>query len=180
MPKSIVIIDNSNFYFKLKSLNLAHTQGFDYFNFIKFFTKGTKLTATYVCMAKIRADKDNSKAQMLMSKQQQLINRLARQKMLIQLGYLLPTSDGHFHEKGVDIQIAVNILKGAYKNLYDRCFLVSSDSDLVPAISEAQELGKTVVYVGFHHQPSFALLRTAKESKLLTKDSFLPFLSSQR
>ena len=84
------------------------------------------------------------------------------------MGYLLK-SDSKFHEKGVDVQMAVDILRGAYRNEYDQVFIISSDSDLIPAIEEAQAFGKEVVYVGFKHQPSYALLKTCKRSILLDK-----------
>ncbi|PIX31320.1 helicase, partial [Candidatus Berkelbacteria bacterium CG_4_8_14_3_um_filter_33_6] len=42
-------------------------------------------------------------------------------------------SDGKYHEKGVDVRIAVDILRGALKNEYRRCFVISSDTDLIPA-----------------------------------------------
>lgn len=39
-------------------------------------------------------------------------------------------------EKGVDVHIAVAILVAAYENLADRIILVSSDTDLIPAIAK--------------------------------------------
>lgn len=127
-------------------------------------------------MGKIRAKNNSEHAQTLMRKQQQLIARLEKDGAIVQLGYLLASDDGTYHEKGVDVQIATNILRGAFRNEFDTCYLISSDSDLIPAIVAAQSYGKTIVYIGFHHQPSFALLRTAKESKLLTKEDISKFL----
>jgi len=48
-------------------------------------------------------------------------------------------SDGIYHEKGVDVNIAVDILVGVYEDICDRIILVSSDTDLLPAISKAKE-----------------------------------------
>ena len=39
-------------------------------------------------------------------------------------------SDGKFHEKGVDAQIAVDFVRGSIKNEYDKFYLISSDTDL--------------------------------------------------
>jgi len=99
-----------------------------------------------------------------MAKQQKFITKLSQQGFTIQFGYLLKT-DKQFHEKGVDVQIAVNILKGAYRNIYDLVYLVSSDSDLLPAILEAQSNGKIVVYVGFKDKLSYALKNSWKKSE---------------
>ena len=85
-----------------------------------------------------------------------------------------------FHEKGVDVNIAVDMLVAAYENLCDRLYLVSSDTDLIPAIAKAQEKGKTVVYVAFSHQVSKALVAACKETQTLTKEMLLPFLQPQK
>lgn len=71
---------------------------------------------------------------------------------------------------------ALDILVATYENLCDRIILVSSDTDLAPAIKKAQEKGKVIEYVGFSHQPSVAMVRFCKESRLLTKDDLLSFV----
>lgn len=174
-PKSIVIIDGSNFYYKLKELKILHKSSFNYLEFAKFVAKNTNVIKMYYCIGKIRAKQTDKKAREMMAKQQSLVTKLQKQGFIIQFGYLLK-SNNRFHEKGVDIQMAVNLLKGAFKNQYDLAFLVSSDSDLIPAINEVKSAAKKVVYIGFEHQPSFALLKTCSESKLLTKKELLPFI----
>lgn len=47
-------------------------------------------------------------------------------------------------EKGVDVSIALDIVLGNYKTV----FLLSSDTDLIPAIKKAKEMGRRVIYVG--------------------------------
>jgi uncharacterized protein (TIGR00288 family) len=88
-------------------------------------------------------------------------------------------SDGVFHEKGVDVNIAVDMLVATYENLADTIYLVSSDTDLIPAIQKTQQKGKKVVYVGFSHKLSYALVATCKETRTLTKDTLEPLLTSQ-
>lgn len=90
-------------------------------------------------------------------------------------GYLLNTK-GVYHEKGVDVQIAVDMLEAAYENTCDRIALVSSDTDLAPAIKKAQQRGKTVEYIGFSYQPSVAMVRFCSESRLLTKEDVQQFV----
>lgn len=110
----------------------------------------------------------------MMAAQQTFVTQLIKAGFTIQYGYLLKSAS-KFHEKGVDVQMAVDILRGAYKNEYDQVFIISSDSDLIPAIEEAQTSGKEVVYVGFKHQPSYALLKTCKRSILLDKTDIKEF-----
>lgn len=173
--KSIIIIDGSNFYHKLKELRIKNKPSFNYLSFTKYLAKNTKIQSMYYCIGKIRAKHNDQKARHMMAKQQKLVTRLQKQGFIIQFGYLLK-SDKHYHEKGVDIQMATNLLKGAFRNLYQTAYLVSSDSDLIPAIQEVKSEGKKVVYVGFDHKPSFALLKTCSQSNLLTKKDLLPFV----
>jgi len=83
---------------------------------------------------------------------------------------------GIFHEKGVDVKIAVDLLVGAYDNLYDVAVLISSDTDLIPAIKKVRHLGKELEYVGFSHLPSFALQKNATLSRLLLRDDLESFI----
>ena len=52
-------------------------------------------------------------------------------------------------EKGVDVMIAIDLLKCAYENLYDTAILVSGDGDFYPAIQAVKDLGKHVEIAGF-------------------------------
>jgi len=173
--KSIVIIDGSNFYHKLKELKIPNKSLFNYSKFIDSIVENTKIVSKYYCIGKIRAKQQNKKARKMMAKQQSLVTKLQKQGLTIQFGYLLK-SNKQYHEKGVDIQMAVNLLKGAFKNQYDYAYLVSSDSDLIPAIKEVKLTGKKVIYIGFEHQPSFALLKICSKSQLLSKKDLLPFI----
>lgn len=75
--------------------------------------------------------------------------------------------NGKYHEKGVDVNLALDIAVGALKDQYDTCYLMSSDTDLIPAITLAQEAGKKIVYVGFAHRYSEALRRVCTRYVLL-------------
>jgi len=96
-----------------------------------------------------------------------------------QFGYLLK-SDGKFHEKGVDVHLAVALLVAAYENLADRIIVVSSDTDLIPAIEKATVKGKLVEYIGFSHKVSLAMVRSCRETRTLTKSDLLSFIEPQK
>ena len=89
-------------------------------------------------------------------------------------------SGGSYHEKGVDVQIAVDILVGAYENLYDTALAISSDTDLLPAMAKVKSLGKQVEYVGFGHQPSLAMQTAATLSKLILREELPPFIFTEK
>lgn len=174
-PKSIIIIDGSNLYHKLKELKLTSLSNFNYQGFVNAIAKNTNIKSKYYCIGKIKAQQSNLRARQMMAKQQSLVTKLLKQGFTIQFGFLLK-SNSRYHEKGVDVQIAVNLLKDAYHHIYDQAFLISSDSDLIPAIKEVFSLKKKVIYIGFKHKPSFALLRNCSQYKLLTKKDLLPFI----
>lgn len=47
-------------------------------------------------------------------------------------------------EKGIDVQLAIDMVMGAMRDEYDVCILFSADTDLVPALEAARTLGKHV------------------------------------
>ena len=122
--KVLVQFDGSNFYNKVKKiLPQIHLINFDYQALAKSLVKSNQLQVVYY-IGEIRQYEGNKKSEMLYANQQKLFTHLRNQDIEIKLGYLL-MSDGKFHEKGVDVQIAVDIVRGAIKNEYDICYLIS-------------------------------------------------------
>ena len=175
--RTIILIDGSNFYFKLKDLGL-HTLDFHFSAFTKFLAGNRKVIRSTYFVGEVRTD-GAEHVQKLYNDQQKLIARLKNHGVRYQFGFLLK-SDGKYHEKGVDVHIAVAILVAAYENLVDRIILISSDTDLIPAVAKAQEKGKIVEYVGFSHKISLAMARSCRETKTLTRDDLLPFIQPQK
>ena len=89
-------------------------------------------------------------------------------------------SNGKFHEKGVDVQIAVDIVRGSIKNEYTKFYLISSDTDLLPAIQTAKDEGKQVIYVGFQNFVSRALQKNCSSYLILKKDQILKLSKAKR
>jgi len=172
--KVIILIDGSNFYFKLKDLKLNHLLNFNFSEFgIKLANKNV-INMTIYYIGKIKTD-GTKKTQILFDNQRKLLSHLGKHKIKYSLGYLLK-SNGRYHEKGVDVNIAVDMLFATYEKLCDHIILISSDTDLLPAIKKAKEKGITVEYIGFSHQPSLAMIANCSVSKLLGKDDLLPFI----
>jgi uncharacterized LabA/DUF88 family protein len=48
-------------------------------------------------------------------------------------------NSGAYHEKGVDVRIAVDMIVGAYENEFDTVILISSDTDLIPAVEKIRK-----------------------------------------
>jgi uncharacterized LabA/DUF88 family protein len=166
--KCVILIDGSNFYFKLKDLQLHNLLAFDFTKFIQLIIRSHELVSACYYVGRIRQD-GTAHTQKLFDGQQKLLAKLKQHNLRYSFGYLLK-SDGTYHEKGVDVQLAVDMLVAAYENLTDRIILVSSDTDLAPAIKKAREKGKIVEYIGFSHKPSVAMVSFCTESRLLTKE----------
>lgn len=69
-----------------------------------------------------------------------------------------------FDVKGDDVHLAVDLVSGAYENLYDTAIIVSGDENFVPAIKKAQKLGKKVVNAYFKSTSSDYLKHLCNES----------------
>ena len=174
----IILIDGSNFYFKLKDLKLHQLLSFDFSSFIALLSKNNTVVQTIYYIGKVRTD-GTEKTKKLHQNQRRLFSHLRKHEVRYSLGYLLK-SKGILHEKGVDVNIAVDMLIAAYENQCDSLYLISSDTDLLPAIKQVQKKGKQVTYVGFSHQLSTALVANCQETRTLTKEDLLPLLSKEK
>lgn len=172
--KCIILIDGSNFYFKLKDLGLHKLLRFNFSGFSKMLAGNQEIVMTTYYIGRIKND-GTEKTQILFNSQRKLLAHLKKHNLIYSLGYLMKSAET-YHEKGVDVNIAVDILVATYERICDRVILVSSDTDLLPAISKAKEKGMIVEYVGFSHKPSLALVARCSESRLLRKEELMPFV----
>lgn len=74
-----------------------------------------------------------------------------------------------FEVKGDDIYLAVDLVSGAYENLYDTALIISGDEDFVPAIRKVQKLGKKVENIYFCTTSSNYLKKTCDSSFCIDK-----------
>ncbi|QQG42411.1 MAG: NYN domain-containing protein [Candidatus Giovannonibacteria bacterium] len=169
-----IIIDGNNFYHRLKELKLTNLLSFDYEKITRFLVGRRFLMSKNYYIGAIREEHNNPKSKELMTGQQKLTGILQRDGWIVKFGHMLKT-DG-YHEKGVDVQIAVDLLIGAYENLYDTAILVSSDTDLIPALAKVRSMKKKVEYIGFSHKPSYGLITHSDIRRLLTKEDINQFL----
>jgi len=171
-----IYIDGSNLYHKLKDLGVPNTTSFNYSGLCDKLARGREVISYRYYVGAIRAKVGDAKGQQLRANQQRLFNSLLKQKFCIKQGQFL-MNNGKYHEKGVDVKMAVDLLTGAYDDLYDTAILLSSDSDLNPAVMKTKHLGKKLEYIGFSHNPCFSLQKVATLSRLLIKDDLDEFIT---
>ena len=172
-----VFVDGSNLYFKLKSLDIRNLSRFNFRGLIDWLARDKEIATIGYYVGVVRAKPDDEKGQKLRRAQRDLFNFLnsRSQKITVHRGYLMK-NDNTFHEKGVDVKIATDLLVGAYENFYDEALIISSDTDLIPAMEKVKQLGKAVEYIGFGHQPALAMQTFATISRLLIKDELKSFI----
>lgn len=172
--RAMIFIDGSNFYFKMKSLGIKNLLTYDYRGLCEVLANGRLIASVGYYIGMVRARPDDVKGEQLRRAQINLFNHLRDQKVDVHKGYLMK-NEGVYHEKGVDVKIATDLLVGAYENLYDDAVVISSDTDLIPALIKVKELGKGVEYIGFGHQPTMALRNHATISRLLILNELQKF-----
>ncbi|MCA9348237.1 NYN domain-containing protein [Candidatus Saccharibacteria bacterium] len=77
------------------------------------------------------------------------------------------SQDLRMQEKGVDVGIAVDMVVGSLRDGVDKLILISSDTDLLPAIKIARENGSKVIYVGFSNKTTKAIVAEADETEII-------------
>lgn len=109
--------------------------------------------------------------------QSRIVNNLQKQGInFVKVGYLRAResepfpecghSEWHLLEKGVDVGLATRLIAEA--NDSNEIILVSSDTDLLPAVRFARSKGANVIFVGYEYQPVLALASVASSTRLIT------------
>lgn len=173
-----ILVDGSNMYHYLRELKVTGLADFDYKAFAQFLARDRTIVSSTYYVGKVRS-KGDTKSEELRSGQQRLIAGLQRAGWCVEFGHIMETK-GVFQEKGVDVHMAVDLLKGAYDNRYDMAVLVSSDTDLIPAVHGVRQKGKKIEYIGFAHRPSFGLMKNVNLTTTLRREDIVHFLKNQK
>ena len=179
--RAFVFIDGGNFYFRLKDLasqidsNLS-LLSFDFRGFAENLVKPHSLAGVRYYIGAVKQRRGNDKSKKLYANQQRLIAKLQQQNIPVILGSIIQHPDDSYHEKGVDVRLAVEMIRFARQDKYDVTYLLSSDTDLVAAVEEVHSFNKEVIYTGTAKGQSFALTKEADDTILLRADDIKPFL----
>ena len=181
----ILFIDGNNFYYKLKDLTSNKGEflkllDFDYQGFAKNLIKENVLVEIryYIGAVKRQNGINKEKSEKLYANQQKLLAKLQQQNIPVILGNLIQHPDKSFHEKGVDVRLAVEMIRFAREDKYDMAYLLSSDTDLVPAVEEIKSFKKQVVYIGVSKGQSFGLTRVSNNTILLRAEDVVSYIKN--
>jgi uncharacterized LabA/DUF88 family protein len=176
MERISIYIDGGNFYhLVIKKLGILEND-FDFEAFAGLLIDGRKQSENCKRFYKgtVREKEGDLRSKELMSKQTKLftflkkdgweiktsklqtrIEELAVDSRVLEYQQLKKIGLEKIHtermrEKGIDVKIATDLLVGAFDDKYDTAILVSSDSDLIPAIDWVRNrMKKKVEYIGF-------------------------------
>ncbi len=102
---------------------------------------------------------------------------LAKQKIeFVTAGNLKARKRGEnviFQEKGVDVRIAVDMVQAAYEQKNLHFVIVSSDSDVIPALRIVKERGHKITYVAYENQLNKAIVAHADATVTYSKEDIV-------
>ena len=174
MKKIAIFIYGNNFYFGLKKIypNENNLVNFNFERFCSFLTNKNELVSIFYYNAPLDRTKNLEKYQ----NQQKFFEKIKKiPKFNLILCKLLKrrikgTNKYFYVLKEDDIHMAVDLVKGAFKNTYDEAILVSGDGDFVPAVLAAKEEGKFIENVYFKKSASTNLKNNCDRSFELKKE----------
>ncbi|MGE5426061.1 MAG: NYN domain-containing protein [Bacillota bacterium] len=211
-----IFIDGGNFHhLALKKLNIKELD-FSFDNFIDFLVGNREITefGKRFYIGTVRESEGNPHSVELMAKQGALFSRLESTEWQIKTSKLRNRLErividdrtvdcqnilskgitcieiNRKREKGIDVKLATDLIIGAMDDRYDTAILISSDTDLVPAIDiVTRRFKKKVEYIGFsiivdeedeskNTKPSQGLIGRTSLQRILVKSDLLPFAES--
>ena len=162
-----IFIDGNNFYFGLKRVfeNGKNLSDFNFEKFCDFLAGGDDIVDIFYYNAPLDRTRNLKKYK----KQQRFFWNLKNiPKFNLVLCNLLKrriagTDKYYYVLKEDDIHMAVDLVKGAYTDKYDKAIVVSGDGDFVPAVKAAQEKNKIVSNACFKKSASTNLKKNCGE-----------------
>ena len=152
IERAVIYIDGSNLYFSLKRFNFK----IDLEKFCKKLIGNSNLIKINYYIAPVDITSNPKEY----SKQQKFFNKLKKIKNLnIIFGRLEKRKKGnilYYIEKASDVNLALDLVLDAQKDIYAKAFLVSNDGDFSTAVSSAINFGKEVIYVAVGNRKSFS------------------------
>ena len=191
--KTILFIDGRNFIGKINSVFNPEKDknkeiDFSIYNFSGLLDKvltGISINKKIFYIGKLtKHDETKEKSVELIQKQRRLKTHLEEQGFEViyagrTRGYEGRCPKGHkfliFKEKGVDVRMAVDMIRLAHIKELKTAIIGSSDSDLQPAIKELQNQRIERIYLGFEVSPNKGLTYTANRTILIRNSEITEF-----
>jgi len=135
-----IFIDGGNLYRLLKQHGIFPKKRFNYGGLVNFLLRRRNLVSKSYYVGIVRNHDGTEKSQKMVDGQQKFLGKIEAQGFHIERGRIVYDHD--IREKGVDVKMAVDLVAGAFEDKYDTAVVVSSDTDLIPAIKHVINMGK--------------------------------------
>lgn len=192
----MIFVDGSNFYhglreeFEIKKDEAHKVPTVDFSKFANFLCGSRKLEKIYYYNAPLsqnNEDKESYKEQQRFFNSLRFVpnliftkGRLEKRSIRIEhkgVAKLFGKESVSFYvEKGIDVNIAVDMLKLAFTNQYDTAILVSGDGDFASAVEAVKSLGKKVECAYVSKRKCYHLRQVANRFISLDKSNLIPCL----
>lgn len=166
--RTAIYIDGSNFYFSVKN---AFKSKIDIEKFCKKLVNNNELIKINYYISPV----GDSNPEMY-AEQQKFFEKLRKiENLNIIFGRLEKRKrDGrvYYIEKASDVNLALDLVLDAQKNIYDEAYLISNDGDFSGAVSAAKSFGKEIIYVAIGNKKSVShhLKEVSSETFYMTKN----------
>jgi uncharacterized LabA/DUF88 family protein len=148
---------------------------FNFRSFSEFLVNGRKLNGKGYYVGIVKNFDHTDKSEKMVIAQQRFLASLSNEGFNIERGKIV--YDHKIREKGVDVKIAIDIVIDAIENKYDTAIIISSDTDLIPAIKYVQSKGKNVEYIGFSSHYSLGMISVCDSQRVLSSSELSPFVA---
>lgn len=174
--KVAVYIDGGNTYRRLKEVGIPEkSHRFDFSAFVTHLVGERELISKRYYIGVVKNFDESVKGEQMVKGQQSFLNGLVTEGFEVKYGRIMYDS-GAIREKGVDVKLSVDLVIGAADHIYDTAIVISSDTDLIPAIKYVRKAkDKDVEYVGFGANPSLGMIKEASVSRVFSKTDLVQF-----
>ncbi|MBQ0137930.1 MAG: NYN domain-containing protein [Kurthia sp.] len=148
-----IIIDEMNIVHQYKKLNLHHISWTSFYSALRHMINVPAIAPYFACA---KASENGE----LQDGRSRFFEALRMRGVTVLEGFTVQDSNRRRLEKGVDVLVALQIYKEALTGAKD-IIVCSADSNLVPAILEAQALGVRVHVVVSEFFPAYGITQVA-------------------
>ncbi|HHS50456.1 MAG TPA: NYN domain-containing protein [candidate division Zixibacteria bacterium] len=146
--RAMIFIDGNNLYFGLKK-NVGN-YNLNYGKFIRAIAGKDELVRAYFYTAVFRKEDD----ELLFNGQQKFLSYLQEVPYMQVMPGRIEKRGDELVEKGVDVRMAIDLVRFGAKKLYDVAYIVSGDGDYAPAVNAVKDMGLNVVNCFFADEAS--------------------------
>jgi len=147
----MVFIDGNNLYFGLKK-NVGN-YNLNYEKFLERLTEKYDLIRGYFYTALFKKEDDER----LFNNQQKFLTYLMEVPYMQVVTGRMERRGDDLIEKGVDVQLAIDLVRFGAEKVYDVGFIVTGDGDYAPAVEAVKDMGLNVISAFFPFEVSIHL-----------------------